>query len=876
MGFQGLSSNEAEKLLAKHGTNELQEVLKVSPLRILLRQIKKNSMVYLLTFAMIISFLIPGKEITGWALLVVIGIVIGVGFFQEYRAEQSIKALKSMIMPKTIVIRDGKEREIESRLLVPGDIIKLRTGERIPADCIVLEEKELRLNEAVLTGESKEIRKTALKKAEKPENLIFMGTFIVNGRTTAKVLRTGMSTEFGKIANLIGTAEKELPLQTKVNLLTKYLAIIALSVSFLTGITMLTRVEWIAPELIEILIVVIAISVASIPEGLPVVLITTLAAGARRMAQKNAIVNRMSVIEALGEATVICTDKTGTLTRGEMTVKKIWSDYKFYDVEGAGFSSEGKFIHNKKSVDITPHSHLHLMIKASVLCNDSRIERAQDIDEYTVIGSPTEGALMILGAKANVFPEDITAVRKEEIPFNSHRKMMSVLTKEKSDYYVYTKGALEFVLPHCTHHYKGSRIDKLSQAERKEIMKANNTLASQGYRTIAIAYKKSTSKRKASFEENLVLIGILGLEDPPRPEVKDSIKQCETAGIRVIMLTGDNKETAQAIAKEIGIKGQVKEGFEIDDLTEEQLSDALKKVGVFARVRPEHKLRIVRNLKSTGEIVAMTGDGVNDAPALKEAHIGIAMGKNGTDVTREVADITLKDDNFATIVSSVKEGRTIFNNIRKFTSFQISTNIAQLSLIFVSVMLNLPLPLIALQILFMNLLSDELNAITLGFNKSSDDIMTVKPRKKSMILNSSLIIIILVAGVIMTVVPLIVFNYLLNEVGAPLEFARTVALMTIVLMGLAKAFNFRSFRKGVLTRSPFINPYLVYTSAISVLLLAAIIYAPHYLGVRNVFDTYPVPFFYWIITGLLSLIIIVVFDIMKYVNNKYRFLAYEE
>jgi len=873
MGFQGLSSKEAEKLLVKHGTNELEEVLKVSPLKILLRQIKKNSMVYLLTFAMIISFIVPGKAITGYALVIVISIVIGVGFFQEYRAEQSIKALKSMIMPKTIVLRDGKQKEIESKFLVPGDIIMLRTGERIPADCIVLEEKELRLNEAVLTGESMEIKKVALKKVEKPENLIFMGTFIVNGRATAKILKTGMTTEFGKIAGLIGTAEKELPLQRKVNTLTKYLAIIAITVSLLTGITMLTRIEWIPSELIEVLIVVIAISVASIPEGLPVVLITTLAAGARRMAQKNAIVNRMSVIEALGEATIICTDKTGTLTRGEMTVKKIWSDYNFYDVEGAGFSSEGKFLNNKKAFEISPHSHLHLLIKAAVLCNDAKLERASDIDEYTVIGSPTEGALMILGAKANIFPEDISAIRKEEIPFNSHRKMMSVLTKEKTDYYVYTKGALEFVLPQCTHHYKGSRIDKLSQDERKQIMKANETLASQGYRTIAVAYKKSLTKTKSSFEEKLVLIGILGLEDPPRPEVKDSIKQCETAGIRVIMLTGDNKETAQAIAKEVGIKGQVREGYEIDDMNDKELDSALKKVGVFARVRPEHKLRIVKALKNKGEIVAMTGDGVNDAPALKEAHIGIAMGKNGTDVTREVADITLKDDNFSTIVSSIKEGRTIFNNIRKFTSFQISTNIAQLGLIFVSVMLNLPLPLIALQILFMNLLSDELNAITLGFNKSSDDIMTVKPRKKSFILNNSLLITILIAGSIMTIVPLLVFNFLLNEKGVPLDFARTVALMTIVIMGLAKAFNFRSFRKGVLNRSLFVNPYLVGTSTFSILLLALIVYVP---SLNIVFNTYPVPLVYWIITGLLSMIIIVVFDIMKYINNKYPFLAYEE
>ena len=871
MGFQGLSSHEAERLLTKHGTNELKEVMKVNPLRILLRQVKKNSMIYLLTAATLISFFV-GKIITAWALIVVIAIVVGVGFFQEYRAEQSIKALRSMIMPKTTVIRDNKEVEIESRLIVPGDILLLRTGERVPADCVVLEEKELRVNEAVLTGESKEIKKLSLKKEQKPDNLIFMGTFIVNGRTTAKVLKTGMETEFGKIANLIGTAEKELPLQTKVNVLTKYMAIIALTLAILTGLTMMTRLPWTAESLIEVLIVVIALSVASIPEGLPLVLITTLAAGAQRMAKKNAIVNRMSVIEALGEATVICTDKTGTLTRGEMTVKKLWSDYKFYDVEGAGFSSEGKFTHNRKKINISPQSHLHLLIKSAVLCNDARIERSSDIDEYNVIGSPTEGALLILGAKADIYREDIDAVRKEELPFNSHRKMMSVLTKEHSEYFVYTKGALEYVLPKCTHHFKGSRIDRLDNSERKLIMEANDKLASQGYRTIAIAYKKSVSKSKNSFEEKLVLIGILGLEDPPRAEVKESIAQCETAGIRVIMLTGDNKETALAIAKEIGIKGQVKEGFEIDDLTDDELKEVLVKTGVFARVRPEHKLRIVKSLKAQGEIVAMTGDGVNDAPALKESHIGVAMGKTGTDVTREVADITLKDDNFSTIVSSVREGRTIFNNIRKFTSYQLSTNLAQLSLIFTSVLLGFPLPLIALQILFMNLLSDELNAITLGFNTSSDDIMKVKPRKKSFILNSSLIMMILIAGGIMTIITVSVFNHMVNERQVPLDFARTVVLMTIVMLGLANAFNFRSFRKGVLTRSLMVNRYLVYTTMFSLTLLALIIYTP----ANIIFETTPVPLVYWLISASLASIIIVVFDILKYVNRKYTFFAYDE
>lgn len=869
--FKGLTQKQAKKELEEYGYNELKEILKISPLKILLRQIKNNFVVYLLFAAMIISFFV-GKSVTAYTILAVIILVVSMGFFQEYKAEKAIAALKKMIMPISIVIRDGEEIEISSREIVPGDIIILRTGEKIPADCFILEAKELRVNEAVLTGESQEIKKFELKseKDYKKENQIFMGTLIVNGRCIAKVLHTGMNTEFGKIAGMISTAEKELPLQKKVNSITKYMVSIALIVSILTGFVMLIRNTPLSYALfIDVLIVVIALSVSAFPEGFPVVLMSTLASGAYRMAQKNAIVNRMSIIETLGETTVICSDKTGTITKGEMTIKKILCDNKVFEITGAGYEATGDFLLNSKKINVQKNNSLKLLLKAGVLCNDSKIERKGTDKEYIIKGTPTEAALLIASAKAGIFKEDLSFTRKEEIPFSSERKIMSVACKEKSENYIYSKGALEVLLKNCKFIQRENGIFTLLERDRKLIMKINKELTSKSFRTLAIAYKKSRFNNKDSFEKELVFLGLVGMEDPPREEVKEALNLCYIAGINVKMITGDNKETAIAIAKQINLnKGDIIEGEELDKLTDNELVKIVRNTVIFARVRPEHKLRIVKALKENGEIVTMTGDGVNDAPALKEAHIGVAMGVGGTDVTREVADLTLKDDNFATIISAIKEGRTIFNNIQKFVTYQLSCNYAELLIIFLGILLGLPLPLLALQILFMNLVTDNLPAITLGFNPSSQDVMEAKPRKKSHILDKKLISLIIIAGTIMGLITLGVFYFTLNILKQEIIVARTTALVTLIFFEIANAFNFRSFRKKVLNRSPFTNKYLIYASLISLLATFLIIYTP----LNKVFETAPISLFNLLIALVASFIIIFVFDIMKLkkggLNNK--------
>ncbi|MFH1421035.1 MAG: cation-transporting P-type ATPase [Candidatus Aenigmatarchaeota archaeon] len=861
--FSGLSQKIARRKLREHGFNEIKSTSRVSMLRILFRQIKSNFIVYLLFVAAVISFLV-GKDITGYTISGVIVLVISVGFVQEYRSGKAIEALKRLITPTSAVVRDGKEIEILSRDIVPSDIIVLRTGERVPADCVVLDEKELRVDESMLTGESQEIKKLAAKEAAKykKENQLFMGTHVVGGRCIAKALHTGMDTEFGKIAGMISAAEKELPLQKKINELTKYMAIIAITVSVLTGIIMLVRGAPITYGLMtDVLIVVIALSVSAFPEGFPVVLISTLASGAYRMAKQNAIVNRMSIIETLGETTVICADKTGTITKGEMTAKHVFCDKKIFDITGSGYEASGNFVYNSRKVDVNEKTALRLLLKAAVLCSDTQIEKKPEEKEYTVRGTPTEASLLVMSAKAGILSRNQKAQRKDEVPFSSERKMMSVLCKEKHAYYVYSKGAPEILIERCRHIQHGDKSVRLGAKEKKNILNINKMFTRKKFRVLAFAYKSHTTK--GHFEKDLVFLGLVALEDPPRDEVRSALRLCRRAGINVKMITGDNKETAIEIAREIGMKPRVMTGEQMDNMSDTVLSKIVKKITVFARVRPEHKLRIVRALKQNKEIVTMTGDGVNDAPALKEAHIGIAMGKGGTDVSREAADMTLKDDNFATIVSAVKEGRTIFSNIQKFVTYQLSCNYAELFIIFFGILLGLPLPLLALQILFMNLVTDDLPAITLGLNPPSFDVMKAKPRKKSVILNKQMLKTLAVAGTVMGVITLSVFFICLNILGQDIHVARTTAMVTLIFFEIMNAFNFRSFRYRVSSLPLFANKYLVYASVISILTMLFVIYSP--LSIP--FETVPISAWNWLMAIIAPLSIIVVFDVLKTVKG---------
>ncbi|MEK6917799.1 MAG: cation-transporting P-type ATPase [Nanoarchaeota archaeon] len=868
----GLEEEEAKTLLEKYGKNEIEEVNKISVFEILLRQIKGNFMIYLLLAAFIISFIVE-KMVTAYIILAVIAIVIIVGFIQEYKAEKAINALRKMIMPTTIVIRGGREKEIYSNEIVPGDVLVLRNGERIPADCVILGEKSLLVDESVLTGESREIKKSAAKNSEKysDENTLLMGSYIISGKCMVKVLKTGMSTQFGKIASMISKAEKDLPLRGKVNKISKYMALVAVIVAVLTGLITLAQTYPVSKEnVIEILILVIAISVSAVPEGMPVALMSTLSIGAYRMAKKNAIVNRISIIETLGETTVICSDKTGTITKGEMTVKKILTGQREYDVSGVGYEGNGKFTLNSQNVDLAKQENLSLILKASTICNDAIISRTGDDMIFKPIGTSTEAALLIAAVKAGIFKEDLKFSIEEEIPFSSERKIMSVLAKEGKEKTVYVKGALEIILSKCTQIKKEDGIYKLLEKEKARILENNHRLTSNTYRTLGIAYKKNSFLK---MEEELIFLGIIALEDPPREEIKNALAICVRAGISVKMITGDNKETAISIARQIGLEyKRVFTGQEIDEISDENLAKIIKDITIFARVKPEHKLRIVKILKQNGEIVTMTGDGVNDAPALKEAHIGVAMGKNGTDVSRSVADLTLRDDNFATIVDAIKEGRTIFYNIRKFVSYQLSCNHAELAILFFGVLLapliGWPIPLLlALHILFMNLVTDNLPSLTLGLNPSSDDIMEGRGLKNSNLLNSKLYMLIAFSGLIMCLLTLSVFFLTYSVLHQPLDYARTTALATLIIVEVAGAFNFRSFRKGVLTRSPLVNKYLAYASAVSILATLVIIYTP----VSSLFATAPIGINDWIIVLSAAFVFFALFDTLKHFNNKKHF-----
>ncbi|PIN94113.1 cation transporter [Candidatus Pacearchaeota archaeon CG10_big_fil_rev_8_21_14_0_10_31_24] len=874
---KSLTSFEANKKLKQYGYNEIQEKIFASPLKIFLRQIKNNYLIYLLLIASIISFFVHEK-ITAYTILIVIVVVVTIGFLQEYRAERVIKSLKSMIMPISILIRDEKEKEIPSREIVPGDIIILRNGEKIPADCILIEQQDVLMNESILTGESKAISKEIAKNESNytEKNLLFAGSFIVNGRCTAKVIHTGMNTKFGKISGLIATAEKKLVLQEKLNHLSKYMVFVAIIFSILTGLLIFAQEDYSKLLLIEVLILLIALAVSAFPEGLPVVLITALSYGANKMAKKNAIMNRISAIETIGETTVICADKTGTITTGEMTVVEIFQDYQNIKISGAGYKADGEFTINNNKINPSKNPLLINLMKASVLCNDSRIERIGTDSEYRFFGTPTESALLIMAAKANIHKDDLKCVRTSEISFNSERKLMSTLCKEKNQNYVYAKGAPEIILNKCKYIQRNNGIFSLTKKDKNIILKENNKMTCQTLRTLAIAYKKSNSENNKEFEKDLVFMGLVGMTDPAREEVKESIQICLNSGIKVQMITGDYKETALAIAKQIGLKGKLMTGDELDKITEEELSKIVNEITIFARVKPEHKLKIVKALKANGEIVAMTGDGVNDAPALKEAHVGIAMGINGTDISRAVADMTLKDDNFSTIVEAIREGRTILQNIKKFTSYQFSCNFSELLVIFVGVLLtpifgwSFPL-LLALQILFMNLVTDDLPAITLAFSPSQKNVMTKKLKNTKELINKPLLIWTLTSGIIMAILTLLTLYVSHNILNQEFELARTTALLALILLEITNAYNFLSFTHRTNFKSLFLNKYLLYASLTSIALTILIIYTP----LNKVFGTIPLNIENWGIALIAPILLILIFNILKTFNNKKKFLELE-
>jgi Ca2+-transporting ATPase len=710
---EGLTKEEAAFRLQKYGLNEIKEKDGVSKLKIFLSQFR-SPLVWILLAALIISLI--AKESTD---AIVIGVVLLInsvlGFGQEYKAEKAIASLKKMEAEKAEVIRNNEKRMIDAKELVPGDIIVIDEGDKIPADCRILEEYDLATIEAPLTGESRTVEKDAAAVKESSIvaerfSMLYKGTMAVRGRSIAVVCETGMGTQFGKIAGMLQDVEqKKIPLNTQLEKLGKWIGI---------GVLFLCAIVFVATylrngNLWETALFSIALAVAAVPEGLPAIATISFALGVQKMAKKHALIRKLPSVETLGSTTVICTDKTGTLTMNEMTVRKIYCSKEIIDVEGAGYSPEGNFSSKPAGIEF--------LLKAGMLCNNAALQG------QSAIGDPTEASLIVSAMKFGLKREDIEKEmpRINEIPFSSERKMMTTLHKHEKSTIAFSKGSPDTILQKCTKIFYNGRIRPITRIEKNEIMKANESFAKEALRVLAFAFKPVTQKETC--EKEMIFLGLQGMIDPPRKEAKDSLLKCEEAGIRVIMITGDQLLTAEAIAKEIGITGKAVSGEELEKMNEKELLSAVKEVNIYARVSPEHKLRIINSLKRAGNVVAMTGDGINDAPALKQADIGIAVG-SGTDVAKEASDMILVDDNFATIVGAVEEGRAIYDNIRKFSAFLLSCNLAEVLIVFVAVMLGMPLPFIAIQILWINLVTDSFPALAMGVDSAGKDIMKKKPR----------------------------------------------------------------------------------------------------------------------------------------------------
>lgn len=864
---RGLSQEEADKRLIDYGVNEIRTEKGISPFEILLFQFK-DALILLLLFAAGTSVFLG--EITDSIVISAIVIVsVSLGFVQEYRAEKAAEALKKLVSPIATVIRDGSEKQIDAKNLIPGDVLKVISGDRITGDIRLFKVDSLQIDESPLTGESTSVEKDVFTlKAGIPladrVNMAYSGTVVTYGRGLGIVVATGMNSEFGKIAGMLhGIKEEKTPLQKRMEEIGKWL--IAVSVLVVTIVSGLGIVR--GYELFEMFLWGVSLAVAAVPEALPAVVTGSLAIGMRKMAEKKAIVKRLPAVETLGSTTVICSDKTGTLTKGEMTVKRIYYSGRVFNISGTGYSPEGEV----ENVEMLKKSNL---AKIAVLCNDSRL--IEENHNYRIKGQPTEGALLIMAIKLGESPDKIRKEYPEiaAIPFSSKRKRMTTIHQQKNGKKLAAvKGAPEIILKLCNWILEDGKVKILDQKRRKQILNINNEMASQALRIIALAYRELSPGLKRCTEEcekGLIFVGLTGMIDPPREEVNDSIKKCEKAGIRVIMITGDNRLTALAIAKELGIalKDEAIDGHEISKLTKDELSRYLDFVNVYARVSPEHKMKIVRILKDKGEIVAVTGDGVNDAPALKKSDIGVAMGITGTEVSKEAADMVLMDDNFTTIVSAIEGGRGTFDNIKKYLSFLLSSNTGEILIMFIAGIIGLPLPLIALQILWVNLVTDGLPAIALGVDPPEPDIMERKPRSsRESVFDLSVKSIIFTVGILMAISSLIVFQWYLRNPLYDLKKAQTMVFTIIVMFEILNALNCRSLRFSLTKIDPFRNRYLLIAVISSVILQLLVIYVP---SLNSIFNTKGLDFNDWLIVIIASIPSILGVEVMKILVGKYQ------
>jgi P-type Ca2+ transporter type 2C len=862
----GLSSVEVAERLLKYGSNELQAAHRVSPWEILLDQFKNVLILILLGATAISLFLGHGIESVVIAIIVLFAVLLG--FVQEYRAERAIEALRRMAAPTATVLRDGREVKIPSKDLVPGDVIILHTGDRVPADARLLETINLQVEEAALTGESVPVEKHvhALESEDLPvgdrKNMAYAGTAVTYGRGRALVVATGMQTEFGKIAQLLQTIETgKTPLQHNLDKVGTVLARAAFVVVALIVVLGLLRGQ----PFIEMLIFGIALAVAVVPEALPAVVTISLAIGVQKMVKRNALIRRLPAVETLGSTSVICSDKTGTLTKDEMTVLKIFAGEKLFTVSGVGYAPEGVFSTNGGSVSgMTPT--LRQLLMAAALASDTQL--VKDVaGNWDIKGDPTEGALIVAAAKAGLDKEflDASYPRIHEIPFSSETKRMTTVHQTNGSLIAYTKGAPEVILNDCEFTVTAEGVRVLDTEHREQILCQAQNMAGEALRVLAIAFKPDTKPQSA--QRGMTFLGLAGMIDPPRSEAKAAISVCTNAGIRPIMITGDHPATAEAVARELGLLhngGRVLTGAELEDMSDAQLECEVENISVYARVSPAHKLRVVTAWQARGHIAAMTGDGVNDAPALKKADIGIAMGLTGTDVTREAAEMTLTDDNFASIVAAVEEGRGVFGNIKKYLMYLLSSNIGEIGLMAGSALVGLPLPLTAVQILYVNLATDGLPALALSVDPPEKDLMKRKPRDpRTGIFTRPIVTLMVLGGIWSTLVNLGLFTWALNS-GRSLSEAMTMTFVSLVLIQFFKAYNFRSDRHSVF-HQPFANRWLNTAILWEVMLLLVIIYVPF---LHNVFGTYYLPVEDWLIIGGLAATVIPVLEIAKWMERR--------
>ena len=910
----GLSDAEAAERMKQYGPNQLTEAVRPGFLKLMWEQFNNFIVILLIVAALISAFL--GEWIDASAILAIVVLNAVLGIIQERRAEEALAALQKLAAPEAHVMRAGKRTTVPARELVPGDIVFLESGNHVPADLRLLEAHNLQVEEAALTGESLPVNKNAALKLEKNiplgdrRNTAFIGTMVTYGRGRGVVIATGMRTQLGLIAKMLeGVENEETPLQQRLDQLGKTLGWGALAICALvfivavlrnTDLTIITApggglLDYLSAakkQIVNMFMLAVGLAIAAVPEGLPAVVTITLALGMREMIRHHALIRRLSSVETLGSATVICSDKTGTLTQNEMTVTRIWVDGLFVTVTGSGYSRRGEFQVEGKTIDLHEYSGVGTALWLGALNNDAQLELVEGDDQsYRIVGDPTEGSLLIAAAKTDATHMELHKAypRQDEVPFDSERKRMVTIhdiheprsndvspftdNKLKGWDVIAVKGAPDLVLDLCSSYQTvDDKSNPMSESIRQRIRDANDTMTQDALRVLALAYRvvkeapKADSVSVDELEKDLVFIGMVGMIDPPREEVKPAMLRAAHAGIRTVMITGDYPNTARAVAQEIGLMipgHQVLTGADLDRMSDDVLKNEIELVDVFARVSPEHKMRIVDALQANGEVVAMTGDGVNDAPAIKRSDIGIAMGITGTDVAKETADMVLTDDNYVSIVAAVEQGRIIYNNIRKFVFFLLSSNVAEIMVIFLATLAGLPAPLTVIQLLWLNLITDGAPALALAMERGDPDIMSRPPRpKKEPIINSSMRTGIIIQTITQTGAVLTAFSlgllWELNALGFglpqginPLAFllgfnwhsvnlenvrsAETMAFMTLSLCELFRAYTVRSEKVSLATIGIFSNKWMQYAVGSSIVLLLLVCLVPF---LQNIFNTH--------------------------------------